>query len=563
MDRHIAGMEALISRKRGLWSALLLVLCVAAFLPGFFSIPPVDRDEPRFAQASKQMLETGDFVDIRLQGESRYAKPIGIYWFQAASAALFGNKDQNAIWAYRLPSLFGAILAVAFTAWVGTRLFSRQVGLIAAATLATCVLLGVEARLAKTDAMLLASIVGAQAVLARLYTASADEALPRRLVVAFWAAFGLGVLIKGPIILLVAGATCAALIAVDRNARWLRPLLDPWGVVLFLCIVLPWFGAILIKTDGGFFTQSVGKDLLAKATGGRESHGAPPGYFLLTFFLTFWPWSLLSGIAAFWAWSNRALPAVKFCAAWIVPAWLVFELVPTKLPHYILPLFPALSILLSATLVDLLRSGNSNRPNRFAMWGPMPLWLLVTLFLCAGAVALPVVMGPGIDVPGVFGAGVVALASGIAAASLYTRRYSCVIVALLAAGLAAAVTVYGRTLPGLDSVWISSRLQKAVVSAADATCPKMAVAIAGYREPSAVFLLGTHTLLTDGIGAAEFLAEGPCRLAAVERRYAPRFLEGLSKTGRAVRTVSTISGIKLNGGQKLEISLYKATPRGN
>ena len=131
---------------------LLILLCLALFLPGFFSLPPVDRDEARFAQASRQMLETHDFVDIRFQNEGRHKKPVGIYWLQAASAALFGA---DRIWAYRLPSLLGAIAAVLLTFALGSRLFAPPIGFAAAALLACSLLLNVEARQAKTDAMLL------------------------------------------------------------------------------------------------------------------------------------------------------------------------------------------------------------------------------------------------------------------------------------------------------------------------------------------------------------------------------------------------------------------------
>ena len=92
-----------------------------AFLPGFFQIPPVDRDEARFAQATKQMLETGEYVDIRFQNEVRYKKPVGIYWLQAAAVkageALGVPQARTTIWLYRLPSLFGAIGAVLLTYW--------------------------------------------------------------------------------------------------------------------------------------------------------------------------------------------------------------------------------------------------------------------------------------------------------------------------------------------------------------------------------------------------------------------------------------------------------------
>src|SRR5919108_1175965 len=143
----------------------LLVVAFLFFLPGFFSIPPTDRDEARFAQATKQMLETGDYVDIRFQDEVRYKKPVGIYWLQAASVkagrALGARNALTTIWLYRIPSLIGAVGAVLLTYWCALALVPRRAALFAALMMASCVLLGMERLLAKTDAMLLAMIVAA------------------------------------------------------------------------------------------------------------------------------------------------------------------------------------------------------------------------------------------------------------------------------------------------------------------------------------------------------------------------------------------------------------------
>src|SRR6202051_4965942 len=99
--------------------AVLVLVSFLSFLPGFFQIPPVDRDEARFAQATKQMIETGDYVDIRFQDEVRYKKPVGIYWLQAAAVKAgeaFGvSNARTTIWLYRLPSLARAIVAVLLT----------------------------------------------------------------------------------------------------------------------------------------------------------------------------------------------------------------------------------------------------------------------------------------------------------------------------------------------------------------------------------------------------------------------------------------------------------------
>lgn len=135
--------------------AALVLLCVVLWLPGFFTIPPTDREESRFVQASKQMLETGDFVQIRNGEEERNRKPIGIYWLQApfvAAAQTAGLARENPVWPYRIPSALGGLLAVlaTFALWRG--ILGEEVALLASAMLAGSVILVVETHLATTDA---------------------------------------------------------------------------------------------------------------------------------------------------------------------------------------------------------------------------------------------------------------------------------------------------------------------------------------------------------------------------------------------------------------------------
>src|SRR6201987_1455155 len=117
-------------------AAFLLAMSLVCLLPGFFNIAPMDRDEGRFAQATKQMIESGDYVDIRFQDEVRYKKPVGIYWMQAAavkpasSLALPGA--QLRIWVYRIPSLIGALGAVLLTYWAALAVVSRRSACLAA-----------------------------------------------------------------------------------------------------------------------------------------------------------------------------------------------------------------------------------------------------------------------------------------------------------------------------------------------------------------------------------------------------------------------------------------------
>src|SRR3954452_8239470 len=211
-------------------AAAFLVLCgLVLFLPGFFNIPPIDRDEARFAQATKQMVETGDFVDIRFQDEVRYKKPVGIYWLQAAAvetaSAMGLPRAPVRIWLYRVPSLIGAIGAVLLTYWTALPFVTRRGGILDGLMLCSSVLLGAEARLAKTDAMLLLAVVAAMGALARVYLSwqrGEDPVRPPWASPAiFWTALAAGILLKGPLILMFIVLTIATLAILDRSSAWL------------------------------------------------------------------------------------------------------------------------------------------------------------------------------------------------------------------------------------------------------------------------------------------------------------------------------------------------------
>ena len=105
---------------------LAALIAMIAGLPGVFALPPLDRDESRFAQATAQMLETRDFVKINYQDQPRDKKPVGIHWLQSASVSLLSGVEARQIWAYRIPSLLGAMLAAAACAAVLDTLARKQ-----------------------------------------------------------------------------------------------------------------------------------------------------------------------------------------------------------------------------------------------------------------------------------------------------------------------------------------------------------------------------------------------------------------------------------------------------
>ena len=544
------------------WAATLLVLAtLALYLPGFASLPPMDRDEPRFAQASKQMLETGDLVDIRFQGEARNKKPVGIYWLQAAAVATgeaLGVPDaRRTIWLYRLPSLGGAIAAVLAAYWTALAFATPRTAFLGALLFAGTVILTVESHLAKTDAVLCATVVVAMGALVRLYLDPAGRqtlALPA----VFWTAIGIGILVKGPITPMVPAFAVGVLAVRDRSARWLRALRPGLGLAWVLLLVLPWLVMILLRTHGAFLADSVGHDMLGKVGGVQESHGAPPGTYLAAFWVTAWPLAPFAALAARGAWRRRREPAVAFLLAWIVPTWLLFELVPTKLPHYVLPTYPAVA-LLAALVLDV------PRPSRaLPRWGAILVFALLALLPAAIGVVL--VIGRGFLwyalSPVTIAIGLLALLVGVAAAGVATRELGAgrfAPAALLAAASALVVnaTVLGHLLtPAVSPLLaLSDRLATAGRDAMAGPCDTPRFATVANHEPSLVFLAGTDLALTTADGAAAFLGAGDCRAAFVEGRAEPAFRAALGDRPD-VRLATRVAGTAINGGKHLDIGIY-------
>jgi 4-amino-4-deoxy-L-arabinose transferase-like glycosyltransferase len=537
--------------------AVLLAAALIAFLPGFFAIPPLDRDEARFTQATKQMVESGDYIDIRFQDEVRYKKPVGIYWLQAgvvkAADELGFPRALTTIWLYRIPSLVGALGAVLLTYWTALAFVSRRAAMLAGLMMASSILLGIERLIAKTDAMLLLTVVAAMGALARAYLSEQRERLDVAsswLVAAvFWTALAAGVLLKGPLIVMIVGLVAVTLAILDRSTRWLLVLKPVAGVAWFALLVLPWFLAIVARAGDAFFAESVGKDLLGKVASGQESHGAPPGYYFALFWLTFWPGATLAALATPAVWAARREPGTKFLLAWLVPSWIVFELVVTKLPHYVLPLYPAIAILI-AGVVDARLLSRAPRLAAGTIW-----WFVVVLLIGLAAIVAPVMIARqfGLLAWPVLG---VAAVLGFLAWRLYeTDGAEQSLLRAVVAALLMAIATFSLILPSLGQLFPSVSLARVL---RDSGCAQPVAASAGYHEPSLVFLAGTSTHLTDAAGAAEFLRGGDCRFAFVEARQERSFAQRAEAIGLRYTRGPRVDGINLSTGSAVTIAVYRS-----
>lgn len=545
-----------VTASHGRAVAFLAVIGLLFTVSGFFTIPPIDRDEARFAQATKQMVETGDFVDIRFQGEVRYKKPVGIYWLQAAvveaASAVGLPRADVRIWLYRVPSMLGAIGAVLLTYWTALAFVTRRGAVLAGLLLCSSILLGVEARLAKTDAMLLFTVVATMGAMARVYLGwqrgESDASQSWTTPAVFWTAMAGAILLKGPLILLFVGLTMATLAVLDRSLAWawrLRPL---WGLPWMLALVLPWFIAIFMRAGDAFFADSVGGDMLSKLAAGQESHGAPPGLYFLLFWVTFWPGAPLAVMATPAVWRARREPGAQYLLAWLIPSWIVFELIITKLPHYVLPLYPAIAILTAGALERRVLS-RSWLMRGAAWWFAIPVVVLTVAVVGAiwltrqpAFLAWPFVA--------------VSMILGLLAWRLYedVRAEQSVLNAVVSA-LFLSVAVYGIVVPQLKPLFPSVEIARALRSV---VCVGPKAAAAGFQEPSLVFMTGTDTLLTDGSGAADFLLQGSCRFALVEARTERAFAARADAIGLRYNVATRIDGYNFSQGRAISVAVFRS-----
>jgi 4-amino-4-deoxy-L-arabinose transferase-like glycosyltransferase len=558
--------------SKGLRGYLFVVLAaLLAGLPGLTRMAPLDRDESRFAQATVQMLETGDYIRIYVQDDPRHKKPVGIHWLQAASVSAFSDVQAREIWAFRLPSLLGAALGAAAAFWAGQALIGRSAAFAGAALFGVTILLSTEAMIAKTDAVLCGLTTLACAAIARLRMRPPD-APGLALAAIAWSALGAGVLIKGPITPMVAGLMVAALLLFERDRGWARALAHPLGPALALLIALPWLAAIGLATDGAFFREALGGDLAPKLAGGGEHPITPPGLHLALLPFLFFPATigLLPGLALAAGAFRPAPPfpgapsprALKTLIAWAAPAWLVFELMPTKLVHYPLPTYPALALLAGAGLCAMMRPEAA----RMRLGA-----LLLMAVAAAGMVALSAYLGtlaPGDQEAAARRVLQTALTGGGAAAAMIAamaliRRADFWVGLALVAGVVNAYAARHSIAPEARTVLISAEADAALRRTG--LHPRLdasggpALLVSGYREPSLVFATRTDTLLLNGAEAAA--AAQPGQAALIEGRERAAFTAGLAARGLAFAPASEpVSGLNYSNGDDVALTPGRITP---
>jgi len=258
---------------------------------------------------------------------------------------------------------------------------------------------------------------------------------------------------------------------------------------------------------------------------------------------------VLAGLAVAPVWRARREPAAQFLLAWIVPSWIVFELVMTKLPHYVLPLYPAIAILIAGVLEQQMLTRKAWLMPGLSWWFFAPV--IIAVLAITGSIVvirqLEFVAWPFAAASAIF---------GLIAWWMYDEgRAERSLLNAFAASFFLAFAVYGIVLPALTPLFPSVELARALRSV---ECRQPRAAAAGYHEPSLVFMAGTSTLLTDAPGAADFLAQGSCRFALIESRHERQFAQRAEQAGLRYAVVTRFEGYNYSQGRRIAMTIFRS-----
>ena len=548
-----------------------LTICVLFFLSftalfvGQNTLPPIDRDEARFAQASRQMIQNNDFINIKFQDEIRAKKPVGIYWIQALSAKFFGETE---ISSFRIPSLISSIISLFFVGLLSRLIFPLYQSIIITLFFASSIVFIGEAHLAKTDATLLALICIQQYYLLKLILKKGtSKQIKYWFPTIFWIVFSFGILVKGPLSIIIFGLTLISFCFLRKDfslVKLLNPLL---GIVICSIIILPWFIAINNSTQGLFIEKAFNEDFFSKLKSGQEGHGAWPGTHLLLLSITLWPLAtFIPGSIIFFI-KNNSNTVIQFLICWIIPFWILIEIVPTKLLHYSLPILPAIAILSIGSLFHL-KSNIENINNQLAR---RALISFSTLFGLGGVVLggailyLSIKFNYNHDLSIIISAIIAFMITLIIfvlsmvlliKTKLYRNKSKSIIynIPFLIIGFATLFNIinFKFIFPKLDYLYPSKLIaNKIKIIQPDA------IAATGYHEPSLVFLLNGNIMLSTPEEVAVFLVEGKNNIGLVETKSLDDFLNTASELKLLIKEVDIIKGYNIAKGKHVKVHVFK------
>jgi 4-amino-4-deoxy-L-arabinose transferase-like glycosyltransferase len=343
---------------------LLTVAWAALCLPNLGQPSLWDVDEGRNSGAALEMFASGDWIKPTFNNVLRVDKPALIYWLQVAGYSSLGIGELAA----RLPSALACLLSMLCTYELGRSLFGRSAGLLAGLLIGSTVGVCAAAHFANPDSLLHAFTCLALTLFWLDYSRNG-----RWWFVNCGFACGFALLAKGPVGVLLPGAVAFAFLVWQRDLRKLLDWRILWGIVALIAVAGPWYIWVTVETKGEWLRGFWNLHHRLRLVSALESHSGPFWYYLPVLFLGLAPWSLYlyPTLRHWWrrdpARDDRTRAGLRFLTCWIGVYLVVFSIAQTKLPNYVLPLYPAMAVLVAGFL-DAWRRGAVTMP-RWMLWG--------------------------------------------------------------------------------------------------------------------------------------------------------------------------------------------------
>ncbi len=494
-SHYVAQIETAFNRSSSSrWLPLALLLLLTSLVIYTSSATTLwDRDEPRYARAAIEMMRSGSFMVPTFNGEYRLHKPILVYWAMQPFVRLPIQIEV----AVRLASIFAFAICCFVTYQLGTKLKSKRVGLLAAAIMATTPLAMVNSSASTTDSLLMLCTTS---VMALVYF-SALRGLSKRDMLSMGVALGAAQLTKGPIGLFVPLFSVLSLAGIlsPWSERKKNVLIVLTAVCISVLLFFAWFLPANSLTDGAFYDFAFRKQVVARSLAPMESHGGKfwislPYYFIVVM-TGFFPWVLYLPTGLKLLWSDKFLQNREriFFVCWIIPTFILMTVVATKLPHYILPLWPALSLLTALVLHEADQNSDNPLIQRGMQQG---LWLFSILGVIFTVALFLIPWFLPIDRLAVatFPAGtIIGIITAICIREQRAMNYMRAAMMLLAGMVLFQFTLATSLLPKLEQFKLSPAIARIVHTQTASNVP---VATFKYHEPSLIFYLDRGTIVS-------------------------------------------------------------------
>ncbi|KAB8332436.1 glycosyltransferase family 39 protein [Scytonema tolypothrichoides VB-61278] len=514
-----------MGKHRGLAVTLsilwLIFIAGVAFFWHLGSIGLIDETEPLFAEASRQMFVTGDWITPFFNGETRFDKPALIYWCQAIAYWIFGVNE----WAVRLPSALAATGLISLAFYTIQWHLARQDYLeritrptrrwltagLGAAVMALSSQMIVWGRTGVSDMLLVACMDSALLCFFLAYAQPSQSEVKARWYLAFYVLIAGAILTKGPVGIVLPALIIGIFVLYLGNVKAvLQEMRLLTGLLITLCLSVPWYLLVIWRNGENYINSFFGYHNVERFTSVVNRHSAPWYFYFFVVLVGFAPYSVYLPLAMarlkfwqpkYWRSQKRSSQLGLFAFVWFIGVFGFFTTAVTKLPSYVLPLMPAAAILVALLWSDLLKDekiteqyspDSDYRPFLWTGWVNVAflLVLAVAMFYVPQLIRDPAApkfselfQQSGLSVLG----GIIWLLCALILAALLVRRYYQPMLMVNVLGFAAFLVFVLTPCLFLIDQERQLPLRELSAIAVQAQQPNEELVMVGFKKPSVVF----------------------------------------------------------------------------